>query len=144
MLESQVPDDHWPSRSGCLTSLVHGGPVVLATVLRAGDTRCKVCVSLHPLHPLTGRIAQQLYGPLPLHYCRCNIAHLYIRTLWTMHRCDTVPEELVGRGFKSPSSTRVQLTIYVGQLGLAMTGFSLGYTRGYSSSQSSPKQSFLV
>ncbi len=46
-----------------------------------------------------------------------------------MHRCDTVPEELVGRGFKSPSRTRVQLTIYAGQLGLAMTGFSIGYIR---------------
>lgn len=144
MLESPVPDDHWPSRSGCLTSLIHGGPFVLATVLRAGDTRCKVCVSPHTLNPLTGRIVQQLCGPLPLHYCRSNIAHLCIRTLRMMHRCDTVPEELVGRGFKSPSSTRVQLTIYAGQLGLAMTGFSLGYTHGYSSGQSSPKQPFLV
>jgi len=81
---------------------------------------------LHLLNCLTGRIAQRLCGPSPLHYCRCNIAFLYIRTLWTIHRCDTVPEELIGRGSKTPVNTIPQLTIYAGQLGLAMTGFSIG------------------
>lgn len=57
--------------------------------------------TLHPLNCLTRRIAQRLCGPSPFHYCGCDIAHLYVRTLLTIHRCDTVPEELVGRGSKS-------------------------------------------
>lgn len=56
---------------------------------------------LHPLNRLTRRIAQRLCGPSPFHYCECNIVYPYVRTLLTIHRCDTVPEELVGRGSKS-------------------------------------------
>lgn len=97
----------------------------------------------HPLNPLTGRIVQQLCGLSPLHYCRCNIAHLYIRPLRMVHRCDTVPEELVGRGSKFQSCTRAQLITYAGQLGLAMIGFSIGYIRDYSSRQTSPEQSLV-
>ena len=74
----------------------------MAAMLRASDTRDKVCGLPYIFNLLTVHRAQRSCGSLLLHYCECNISPLYIRTSHILHRCNTVPEELMGRESKVP------------------------------------------